>query len=330
MLKNSKPLELNDNLAGEYIYRINRVIDYIDQNLQKDLTVDELAAVANFSKFHFHRIFGAIVGEPLGKFVQRLRIEKAAVLLINNPKSSVTDIALETGFSGSAAFSRAFREYYNLSPSEWRNQSKICKTFSNNSYVFSNIRKEISITPLYFTGVQTKQYWRVKMPEIPEITTEVTVKDIPAFTVAYVRHIGPYKGDEKLFELLWGKLCKWAGPRGLLSMKDVKYLTIYHDNPDVTDEDNLRISVCISIPDNTQVEGEIGKLLISASMNAVARFEIYPDQYQAAWDSIYAGWLPQSGYQPDDGPCYELFLMDPKEHPEGKHLFEIHVPVKPL
>lgn len=45
---------------------------------------------------------------------------------------------------------------------------------------------------------------------------------------------------------------------------------------------------------------------------------------------MYAGWSPESGYQPDDRPAFELYLNDPKEHPEGKHIVEICAPVKPL
>ena len=73
-------------LRDEYIARINRVIDYIEANPDQDLTLSGLAEVAYFSRFHFHRIFRAIVGETLNQFIQRNRVEKAASQLINNPK----------------------------------------------------------------------------------------------------------------------------------------------------------------------------------------------------------------------------------------------------
>jgi len=71
-------------------------------------------------------------------------------------------------------------------------------------------------------------------------------------------------------------------------------------------------------------------MIIPGGKNAVARFEVSTDQYGDAWEAVYGGWIPQSGYQPDDRPCYEVYLNDPKEHPEGKHIIEIHAPVKPL
>ena len=107
-------------LRQEYISRINRVIDYIEANLQEELSLNSLADVSNFSRFHFHRIFKSMVGETLNQFINRIRIEKAASQLIINPRKSITEIAFDCGFSGSASFSRSFKEMYKMSPSGWR------------------------------------------------------------------------------------------------------------------------------------------------------------------------------------------------------------------
>jgi AraC family transcriptional regulator len=84
---------------NEYMARINRVIDHIDRNIGKDLSLEELARVAHFSRFHFHRIFHALVGETLNTFIQRLRLERAANQLTDNPKKSITAVGLDCGFS---------------------------------------------------------------------------------------------------------------------------------------------------------------------------------------------------------------------------------------
>jgi AraC family transcriptional regulator len=73
-------------LREEYIAWINRVMDYVEKNYNKALILDGLADIAGFSRFHFHRIFSAMAGEPLNQFVIRIRVEKAAAMLINNPK----------------------------------------------------------------------------------------------------------------------------------------------------------------------------------------------------------------------------------------------------
>lgn len=154
----------------------------------------------------------------------------------------------------------------------------------------------------------------------------VEVKELPEMTLAYVRHIGPYKGDAALFEKLFGKLCGWAGPRNLIG-KDAKFIVVYHDNPDITEENKLRISVSIVVPPATEVSGETGKMTIPSGKYAVARFSISGDEFQEAWSWIYGTWLPQSGYQPDDRLCFELY---PEEEKNGKFTVDICVPVKPL
>src|SRR3984957_9899940 len=118
----------------EYTQRINRVIDHLRANLDRQVKLEELAKVACFSEFHFHRIFGAVSGETLNNFTNRLRLEKAARLLRFSDQN-LTDIALDCGFSSSATFSRAFRMGYETSPSQFRKtgeikKSKICKELS--------------------------------------------------------------------------------------------------------------------------------------------------------------------------------------------------------
>ena len=320
-------------LGDEYTARVNRVIDYIESNISEDLSLTELADVAHFSPFHFHRIFRGMVGETLNDFIQRIRVEKAAAKLVLNPGKSITEIAFECGFSSSSAFARSFRETYGMSATNWRSgghfqYGKNSKVDSKDRQVVGNIRKDFDVS-LYYNQDINNQLWRVKMKN-KEIQANVEIKDMAELHVAYIRHIGPYKGDQELFGRLFNKLMAWAGPRGLLHFPETKVMTIYHDNPDITDENRLRTDACITVPEDTQVEGEIGKVKIPAGKYAVAHFEITPDQYQDAWNAVYGGWLPESGYQPEDGPCYELYLNDPKQHPEGKHIVNICLPVKPL
>jgi AraC family transcriptional regulator len=309
------------------------------------MSLEQVSSVACFSPYHFHRIFRAIVGETLGQFIQRVRVEKAASMLIVNPKKSITEIALDCGFGSSAAFARVFGEAYGMSASAWRSggykqNRKIRKTDSKNGKTDSKNRKEISSSSGYIdehvtnSGADCSDVSSNRFPRRNKMGTvknvKVEVKDMPEMTVAYVRHIGPYKGNSKLFEGLWGRLMKWAGPRGLLQQPDLKCLSVYHDDPGITDEQNLRTSVCISVRPDTKVDGEVGKMSIPAGKYASAHFEINPDEYQQAWDYVFGTWLPDSGYQPDDRPCFELCLNDPKQHPEHKHVVDICVPVRPL
>ena len=159
---------------------------------------------------------------------------------------------------------------------------------------------------------------------------KVEIQNLPSMTVAYIRHIGPYKGDSKLFESLFETLCKWAGPRNLINEKTI-FLSVYYDDPEITEERKLRFDLCMTVPEDTKVEGQIGKMKLESGKFAVARFELKnPSEYGKAWDALYRDWLPQSGYQPADLPCYEIYRNDPKNDPDGKHIVDLCVPVKPL
>jgi AraC family transcriptional regulator len=314
-------------LRKEYVARINRVADYIRAHLNGDLCLDTLARVANFSPYHFHRIFRGMTGETLNTFIRRIRAEAAAMKLINNPKMTITSIAMHCGFSSSAAFAREFKTFSGMSASQFRNggQQSLRKIREVGSKIDQSVRKNGKDTVLassYTEGViQTLRRRRASMIEM-----NVEVKELPELQVAYIRHIGPYHGIPEAFK----KLDRWAGPRGLINFPETKFLGVYHDNPEITEESKLRSSACITVPEDTPIEGEVGKMTIPGGLFAVAHVEINEDQYAEAWDKLMGEWFPESGYQPDDRMCYELYLNDPKQHPQGKHIVDICEPVRPL
>jgi len=319
-----KNTRLENMLNPEYRARINRVMDYIESNLDREFTLDELASVAFFSKYHFHRLFSSIMNETLFDFIQRTRIEKAAYILLVERGRTVTSIAYNCGFSSHALFTRTFRKYFGMSPSHWRREkSNQDQEESKNSQRGSNEGKAPESSKVYVEYRENKNRWRFSM-DTQQQTVEV--KDFPEMTMAYVRHIGPYKGNAALFETLYGKLCGWAGPRNLIG-RNTRFINIYHDNPEITDEEKLRVSVCLEIDRSVEVSGEIGKMTVVGGRYAVSRFVVSEDGFQEAWEWVYGTWLTQSGYQPDDRPCFELFPEEPKD---GKFTVDICVPVKPL
>ena len=318
-------------LRAEYTGRINKVIDYIEANLAGDLSLSTLAGVAAFSPYHFHRIFTALVGETLNGFIRRRRIEKAANLLLCNPSRPITQVALECGFSSPAVFARVFRESFGVSATEWvrgagRRLSKNGQVKSKDGKEVSKRWEAVSAGVRMLDPVTRTWSWRLAM-NTGEVKIEV--KDVPELHVAYLRHIGPYAGNTGLFERLFGKLFSWAGPRGLVGPQTMA-LSIYHDDPDITDETKLRVDVAITVPAGTAGEGEISTTTIPAATYAIGHFEIDAEQYGEAWDLIMGQWLPESGYQTADSPCFEVYLNDPREHPQGKHVVDIYEPVKPL
>src|SRR5262245_40475030 len=102
-----------------YRQRILRVQLFIEDHLDEELTLDRLARIAHFSRYHFHRIFKALVGEPVNEHVRRLRLEAAAVVLKTTDRG-VLEIALAAGYDTHESFTRAFRQMFGVSPSQFR------------------------------------------------------------------------------------------------------------------------------------------------------------------------------------------------------------------
>jgi AraC family transcriptional regulator len=298
------------------------VIDYIESNLAEELQLETLARVAAFSTFHFHRIFRAATGEPLYGFIQRLRLEKAAGQLINNPTKTITEIAFDCGFGLSATFSRAFRNYFNVSPSQWRKTSFIKSKIGKDEHIISKyIRQKASDDLKRFAVTDTDP--QLQIPE-------VKIKTLSSMTLAYVRYIGPFIGNPDLYRKLSKKLKEWARNQNLVPSPDRRIFAIYHGNMGITDESQYRLSLCIPVPTLTRVSGEIGKMTLQEGKYAVAHFILPINEMLYAWCSIFRDWLPQSGYQPDDGPFHEVYYTLPHEHHENKMVFDIRIPVKPL
>ncbi len=188
-------------LREEYTARVNRVIDHIEANIDQELSLSKLAEIAGFSVFHFHKIFSSLIGETLYGFIQRVRVEKAAVMLLQNPKELITDIALSCGFSGTSTFARAFKEAFGMNASEWRNggylkDRKNRQTDRKEWQVESNFRQEFNPRLNYSVN---KQEWRVELKPNKKLISNIEVKDTPEMHVAYIRHIGPYAGNIELF-----------------------------------------------------------------------------------------------------------------------------------
>lgn len=294
----------NKQSRYEYVRRIHKVQDYIESNIDSSLSIEELADVAGFSKYHFHRIFKGIVDEPLSRYVNRLKLERATNLLTYRSDMTITDIAYHFGFTDSAVFSRTFKNYYGVSPSQYRNyNSKNCK----------DVRR-------------TSQY-----NECKKVRGNVEIVTVDDINVAYIRHTGTYEELTIAFPKMIEKLFHYAAKQNYHVFEDTKVLTIYHDHHEFTEDYQLRTSLCITIPDESAVEtSNIGIMVIPSGKYAVSHFEIQQDEYKGAWDFLYGEWLLNSGYKPRDAYPFEMYKNDPRQHPENKHIVDIYVPIEPF
>lgn len=303
----------NSNLQ-EYRRRVCRAMDYIAKHLDENPSLDDIARAAPFSKFHFHRIFRSFVGETVGEFTRRLRLERAANALLLGDKD-ITTIAHECGFSSSQNFAKAFRKHFDQSPSEFREHRKRGNIESNGGNALSDDRWQDALIAID----DIAQHERSN-------SMKVEVKEMPAHHVAYVRAIGPY--GVEVCGSAFEKLMRWAGPRGLAGKGPS--LGVCWDNPEVTPPEKCRYDACLPVPEGTKVDGDVALQTIEGGQFAVLHCEIDPDGFSAAWDELMCKWMPSSGYQPGDRPCYELCHSDPSTHPEGKFVVDICCPVKPL
>ncbi len=304
-------MDVKHETAMEYRRRICLAMNFISANLDRELSLEEIAGSASFSVFHFHRIFRAVVGETVAGFTRRLRLEAAAHRLLLARRQSVTHIAHACGFSSSQNFARAFRQQFGLTPSAYRK--------SKNGHLDGNQENVLSLQVGYtdfmkFACLATPS-WRSEM--------NAAIREMPDYLVAYVRRIGPY-GKETCGDA-FDALMQWAGPRGLIGTAPV--FGVYWDNPGVTSPEHCRLDACVQVPEGTAVDGHVGLQVIAGGRYAVCGFSITGDEFPRIWDEAFA-WLVSSGHQCADRPCYELYHNNGQTAPDGKWIVDICIPLQ--
>ena len=293
----------------DYVERVNCAIDHIVSNLALPLRLEDVSEVAGFSRFHFHRVFKALVGESLNQFVRRLRLERALYLMSHAPKRSLTEVALDCGFSSSSDFSRSFKQRYGASP----------RVFDLGAY--RNSRRE------EFERVLLNQNGFPRFTTLPEGQNpdgfEVSLRDLPARTVAYIRVLDPYR--DRVAQAACERLLTWANERGLSGGQWLGYMW---EEPEIVALADCRYDVALVVED-VEPAGEIGRfqfppmrvaeVILSGDIALEAR----------AIDWLYKTWLPGSGYVPDDQPVFEAWIGRP--FAKGHEHFELacQLPVKP-
>ncbi len=274
-----------------YRERISHVLTHIQQNLDGTLALEELASVACFSPFHFHRVFRGMVGEALAEYVRRLRLERAARRLRHSERA-IVDIALEAGYEAHESFTRAFADAFGMPPSEFRRNH------------------EVSIEARPAAGV-------------PSRASDFRVRRLDAMQVAFIRHVGPYDQVGKV----WSRLFPWAGRQGLLG-PGTRMLGVSYDDPDITAPDKLRYDAAITLPRPALPSGEIGMMEIPAGDYATA---LHTGPYNCLSDSyaeLAGKWLPGAGRELRSAAAIEFYLDSPQSVAPEKLRTEICLPLE--
>jgi len=284
----------------DYVERVNRAIDHVVSNLASPLRLDDVARAASFSPFHFHRVFRAVVGVTLNQFVKRVRLERAMYRMSHAPGRSLTEIALDCGFQSSSDFSRSFKQRYGVPPSAFD-----LKTWR------ATRRDDLEGLIVDDHGRPVLQ--RLSPGENPD-GFEVELVDLPPRRMAYLRVLDPYHGG--VVEAA-ERLLAWADERGLA---DGSWYGYQWEDPDIVALEDCRYDVAVEVGD-TAVGGEVGAIEFPALRVAQVEVKGSIDLEQRALDWLFGTWLPESGYVPDEQPCFEAWIGRPFAH--GMEHFEL-------
>lgn len=302
----------------QYKVRIDRVIQYIEANLANNISLAEVASVSHFSAYHFHRIFTGIVGETVNDYIVRRRLECAVNLLIFKTELSVTQVALDCGYSSSANFSKAVRLHFGFSPSEIRNPDKIKD--SKIGKISSKYGKDFNPSDLYPTRITNEV---MSKANLEDTNMNVEVRELDRQRVCTLASERGY--EPGAIYQAWDKLINWAVCNGI-KQDEQKRFAFAFDNPTVTPVDRCRYMASVVIGENVQVKRPFLLSEIPKGKYAVLYYKGSPEEAIKAQLGVYSDWLPDSGFEPDDFPMLERYLNDARI--DGYIEMEIHVKLK--
>lgn len=292
-----------------YQKRINQVIDYINNNLDKSFSLEELATVACFSPFHFHRIFVAVTGETVNYFKNRVQLEKAARLL-KFSKNSIQAIAIECGFSSPSTLSRSFKQYFETSPSAYRKSGNIEN---------SKIRKELFPMNDYLVPMSEEEL-KAAFP--------VVIRDLPERKIAYLRVVNSYQ--EGVVQNAFEKMIAWAKTQKIYKSETIFGMSL--DDPMTTPQEKYRYEVCLTIPKDLEIDDqtEIETMMMPKCKYATTKVKGNINQVATATHYLFNTWLINSNYEPEHQHGLEIFLDKDKVCDWNHFDLELCIPIKKL
>jgi AraC family transcriptional regulator len=159
-----------------------------------------------------------------------------------------------------------------------------------------------------------------------EATMGVVVRQLATHHVAYMRYVGPY-GPRGIPEL-WMRLRRWMEARGLEVASTVR-LGVAYDDAGVTEPTKCSYDACVVVPEGFAADRWVNLMDVPGGRYAVTAFRGTAHQIEGAWHSVFAEWLPGSGYQPDDRACFEIYRGAPPDT-KGAFRCDLCLPVRPL
>ena len=279
--------------AEQYQRRLDVVTDYIYAHLDEDLSLETLAHVSGFSRYHWHRIYRAVRGETAAQTVRRLRLERAAAMLTET-SWPVERIAWKAGFTGTEVFSRAFLRAYRTTPSRFRIGGRPASIDSPVTRCGSGSTSSVREDSGWAVRVETRCGYRLAVSE----------------------HRGSYMDIGRAFSRVRDRV----GSGSLM-------VAIYEDDPDAVPPADLRSAAGTVVDPGTRIPHDLAERLVPAGRYAIMRYVGSYSSMHVAYLWLYGQWLPSSGEEPRDHPVIEEYLTDPATTPPVHAVTDILLPL---
>jgi len=282
--------------------RFQRVLEYIDANLERDLTVEELSHVCAYSKFHFHRQFSSFFGVGVSKFILLKRLKRASHQLAYR-QTAIGDIAYDCCFESPEAFSRAFKKHFAQTPSDFRSEPA-CVFWQTNFEPETKAR----ITKM------TDKY----------SLNDIEVVEFPETRIAVLEH----HGDPNDVPNSVRKFISWRKENGLPPSQSATFNLLYN-NPNEVAQADYRLDICAELKSKLRPnDASIVEKTIPAGACVKLRYTGSYDFLEEAVSYVYATWLPQSDREPRDFPLFLQRVSFFPDVPEHEAITDIYVPIK--
>lgn len=285
-----------------WVESIQKAINYIEEHLLDDLTIEKIAKKANSSAFHFQRTFTILTDMSIADYIRRRRLTLAAQELINT-ESKIIDLSYKYGYDTPEAFTKAFRKQHNITPSEAR--KKLGKLKSYNRLVIQVSLK--GAEPMKYKILEKESFQIVGVKRKYNCHNGENTKEIPVFW----DEVNSDGTDDVLFQLNNGTI---EGVLGVC-VADESY------------QENGLIDYWIAADHVGEVPENLQSMEIPASKWVV--FEVHgpmPNAMQDTWKQIYSEWFPSNPYEPAGTPELEVYSSGNASSPD--YYSEIWIPIK--
>jgi AraC family transcriptional regulator len=265
---------------------VHRIVQHALLAEDRTMRMSDLAAIAGLSRFHLTRVFHSVTGEGVAEFVRRINLERAAIRL-RESDASVIDLACDSGYSNGEAFTRAFRNRYGVSPSEFRRRSDLDWRLGGPDHVHW--------TP-------SPNGFRPRI--LADAPTPVELVFRPATRLLAVRRVGNYTDLGREWNRLLRSGIVGAGEGG------VRYFAVFHDEFD-RERDDLRYDLCATWPSDRPLPAGARLLVLPAGSYLATCEAIDASAYGRAWSELNRDWLPRNGQRPVNIPCIDEYDGSP-------------------